>query len=452
MSFIDTLRGRKKRSEAVTTDTGTVGASDVLLQAILGTEAVSKDMAMQIPAFAACVNLICGVCSMIPIRLYRRKGESVEPEKDPRVALVNDDTRDTLTGTDFKRAMVYDYLTGKGGYAYINHRGKHWYSLNYVEEEQVGFNANTDPIFKDYRILVNGNQYEGYNFIKLLRRTKNGYMGTTIIRENAQALSEAYNMVLFSTTEIKKGGMKRGFLQSEKRLSQQAVNELQSAYRKLYSNGSNSESAVVLNDGLKFQDAGQTSVEMQLVDLRTQQAKDICRIFGVPSAILLGGASEQDWKSFIQYSIAPIMETFEEALNRDFLLEKEKGSLFWAYDMSELTKADIKTRYEAYDIALKSGWMQMDEVRKQENRASLDIPFVKLNLSDVLYDPKTKVIFTPNTGTKGTISDAPTAGEPDTKPDPQGEGGQDPPKDPEKEPDGKDPEQEGNENENQTQD
>lgn len=432
MGFLDFLRGRRERSEPAA-DAGTIGASDTLLEALSGKETISERQAMQIPAFAACVNMICDICSMIPIRLYRRNGESIEQVDDPRVSLVNDDTRDTLTGADFKRAMVYDYLTGKGGYAYINRRGKHWYSLNYVRKEQVSFVANTNPIFKDYKILVNGQQYEGFQFLKLLRHTRDGYEGISLIRENELPLLEAYNTVVFANREVKHGGMKRGFLQSEHKLAQQAVDGLKNAYRRLYSNSEDAENTVILNDGIKFQDAGQTAVEMQLVDLRTQQAKDICKIFGMPESILMGNASDDDWKSLLEYTIAPIMDVFQEALNRDCLQEREKKSLFWEYDMSELTKADIKTRYEAYDIALKSGWMQMDEVRRAENMPSLGVPFVKLNLSDVLYDPESGIIFTPNTGTKGTIADAPDSTVPDPEgkpepeekpPDPEGDEGQ----------------------------
>lgn len=41
--------------------------------------------------------------------------------------------------------------------------------------------------------------------------------------------------------------------------------------------------------------------------------------------------------------------------------------------------------------------MQVDEVREKENMEPLGLEFIKLGLQDVLYDPKTKVVYTPNT-------------------------------------------------------
>lgn len=390
----------QKRTYSLETDS--IKLNDVLLSAWLSKGVIDLEKAMNIPTFAGCVNRICDTVSIIPIRLYRRKGESVESlDRDPRVGLLNGDTRDTLTGSDFKRAMVYDYLTNKGGYAYINKAGGHWVSLNYVEADKVGFLENTDPVFKDYKIMVNGRNYEGYQFLKLLRRTKNGYRGISVVDEYQDALRVGYNTLIFENNMLKRGGNKKGFLQSDHKLTQQAVDQLKVAFDKLYTD--DKENAIVLNDGVKFQEASNTAVESQLAENKKQNALDICKIFAIPPAILSGGASERDWLAFVQYCIMPIMDAFATALNRDLLLEREKATYYFAPDVTELTKGDIKTRFEAWGTAIKNGFMQVDEVRKKENLESLEMPFLKLGLQDVLYDPETGGIYTPNTGLWGSI-------------------------------------------------
>lgn len=390
----------QKRTYSLETDS--IKLNDVLLSAWLSKGVIDLEKAMNIPTFAGCVNRICDTVSIIPIRLYRRKGESVESlDRDPRVSLLNGDTRDTLTGSEFKRAMVFDYLTNKGGYAYINKAGGHWVSLNYVEAEKVGFLENTDPVFKDYKIMVNGRNYEGYQFLKLLRRTKNGYRGISVVDEYQDALRVGYNTLIFENRMLKRGGNKKGFLQSDHKLTQDAVNTLKAAFDKLYSD--DQENCVVLNDGVKFQEASNTAVESQLAENKKQNALDICKLFALPPAILSGGASERDWLAFVQYCIMPIMDAFATALNRDLLLEREKATYYFAPDVTELTKGDIKTRFEAWGTAIKNGFMQVDEVRKKENLESLEMPFLKLGLQDVLYDPETGGIYTPNTGLWGSI-------------------------------------------------
>jgi len=51
-----------------------------------------------------------------------------------------------------------------------------------------------------------------YEFIKLLRNTKDGAEGVSIIEENNLMLSVAYNSLVFEETLVKKGGNKKGFV------------------------------------------------------------------------------------------------------------------------------------------------------------------------------------------------------------------------------------------------
>ncbi len=49
--------------------------------------------------------------------------------------------------------------------------------------------------------------------------------------------------------------------------------------------------------------------------------------------------------------------------------------------------------------------MQIDECRYMEDLEPLGLNFIKLGLSDVLYNPATKEVFTPNTGQAVNIGD-----------------------------------------------
>ena len=53
----------------------------------------------------------------MPVKLYKIKdGKVEEQDRDERVKLLNGDTGDTLDAFQMKKAMVSDYLLGKGGY------------------------------------------------------------------------------------------------------------------------------------------------------------------------------------------------------------------------------------------------------------------------------------------------------------------------------------------------
>ena len=380
----------------------------LLRAALTGEMTIDASQAMQIPAVAACVRLICDTVSMVPFKLYKVDQDEIrlkEVPDDPRVTLINTDPKDTLDAVQFKKAMVKDYLLDKGGYAYIDRVGNKIRSIRYVEPGYVSFSWNADPIFKDYDILVNGKTYQPHQFLKLLRNTKDGYKGIGIVEEQSGPLLVAFRTIRFQDAQMQTGGQKKGFIKSTKHLTDAAIKALKDAWVRLFS--SNSENVVVLNDGLEFQESSATPAELQINEGVNTSTKQICEIFGVPVSLLnreSGSASEEDRIVFTQYCIQPILTAFENTLNRVLLLESEKGKFKWAADMTEFTKADILKRYQAYEVACRNGFMQIDEVRYRENLAPLGLDFVKLGLQDVLYYPKKDgMTFVPNMNAVGGI-------------------------------------------------
>ena len=370
----------------------------VLLTSLLNDEYIDRRKAMQIPAFSSCANKISNTIAGLHLKLYREQDGKVEEVKDDRrLFLLNDETGDTLNSFEFKKALVMDYLLGKGGYAYIQRDGLHITGLYYVDEMNVSFIENIDPIFKSYKILVNAKEYYDFEFLKFLRNTKNGHDGLSIVDEHQETLAAIYTALKLDKNLVSTGGHKKGFLESEKKLTKEAIETLKEAWKRLY--GNNDEKVVVLNDGVKFKEAGNTSVEMQLNEKKKSNSDDVCKMFGVTPSFINGNLTEEDEKANMKYCFNPILTNIETALNSSLLLENEKGSYFFEFDTTELTKSDIDKRFRSYKTAIESGFMTIDEVRYKENLEEIGFPYLKLSLADGLYIPEQNQIHVLNTGT-----------------------------------------------------
>lgn len=408
------LFNRNKKKPEIREDTKVDASviSDPLLRALLGGEGVDRDTIMNIPAISACVNMIADTVSSLKIKLYRKDKDRIEEVTDDhRTFLLNEDTGDTLDAVQFKKAMITDMFLGRGGYAYVNSVRGEVISIHYVEEQKIGFHKNCDPIFKDYMLEVGGRTYNPWQFITLLRNTRNGCYGRSIIEESPELWDIIYSSQQYEKTLVKKGGNKKGFLKAQNKVADEVMEKLKAAFRKLYSN--NSESVVVLNDGLEFQESSNTSVEMQLNENKETNNKDACKVFLIPPTIINGNPSEEDKKQYYQGCILPILTRFATAINRAMLLEDEKSTMFFAFDDTDLTKGDIEKRFEAYKIALDSGFMQLDEVRKNEKLPAFGLDFIKLGLQDVIYYPKENKIYTPNTNKLSEMAAQPALPEKD---------------------------------------
>ena len=394
------LRFWKKKEDRSILEQNEMGLRDLLLAAGLIEDNISRMEALNIPTLAGCVELISSLVASVPIKLFKEENGEVEEIKDDiRIKLLNEETGDTLTSYEMKKALVIDYLLMGNGYIYINKEQGKIISLHYVKESDVSINNNIDPIFKNYDVLISGQTYKPYNFIKLLRHTDNGSEGYGIIEENPILLSVAYNSLKYENILSKTGGNKKGFIEAEGKLTEEAIVNLKQQWANMYSG--NSENCVILNKGLTFKESQATPTEMQMNENKIANGSEICKIFNIPPSIIAGDgkANEGDFDKMFKMAILPILNSLIASINKDLLLEKEKESFYFGYDATELLKGDIEKRFKAYEIAIKNKILGVNEVRYKEDLEPNPLfeDNILLGLNDVLYNVKSGTVYTPNT-------------------------------------------------------
>lgn len=379
--------GKNKREETMSEDS----VDDLLLRALLQGQTVDRATALSIPVISGYVDLICNTFAMIPFKLYKETIEngkrSTEEVADNRVKIINEETTDTLDGFQFKKAICEDYLLGKGGYAYIKKINNEFVGLFYVEESKISIQKNSDPIFKRFDVMVDGRTYKNHEFIKLLRNTKDGASGKGLTEEISRALETAFRRLRYEYELTATGGSRKGFLKSQKHLDEKSIKALKKAWEDYYAGNANT---VVLNDGIDFQEASNSSQQNEMNEKSRTFAEEIRTIFHI----------SDNFDEFIKNAIMPIAIAFATALNRDFLLEKEKTSYYFAPDTKELLKGSLKERYDAYRIAITTGFKTRNEIRYMEDDDAIEgLDMITLGLGEVLLNAETGEIYTPNTNT-----------------------------------------------------
>lgn len=386
------------KEEAVDTPIESQSTGDILLQALLKGETINKNKAMSIPAVSSAVDRISNMVAMLPIKLYKeeiidKKRKVVEVLEDSRTKLLNQDTGDTLDPFQLKKAMARDYLIEKGAYIYLEKSKNEFKSIRYVEPTQVSIMKNYDPIFKDVKYEVNGNSYETFNFLTILRNTTDGATGKSIVDEISKSLETSFTTILYELGLVKKGGGKKGFLTATKKLGKDEMDKLKQAWKNYY--GNNEENVIILNDGIEFKEGANSSVELQMNERKKTLKEDINDVFHISS----------NYDETVKDAVMPIISAIESALNKNFLLESEKGVFYFAFDTKKITRGSLKERYEAYKIASDTGWLGTNEIRAEEDYDAIDgLDVIKLSLANVLYDTTERKYYTPNTGALMDIS------------------------------------------------
>ena len=396
---------RRKKKQEIRAETAQSAETSILTFFGISGE-LTREATLEIPSVSACINKIGETISRLPVKLYQKNDEQViEITDDPRIKLLNGATGDTLSTVDMWKAAVEDYYVGRGAWIYINSDSVNVKSLHFVDSRNISIMSNTDPIFKAFRVQINGREYFDFSFIKLLRKTRDGWTNITIQEESKAVLSAAWNALKLENMMNANGGCKPGFLKSKNRLSDAAIAAIKEGYKKVYDNDDNREKILVLNDGIDFEAISSTAAELQMNENKKTNSIEICKLFGFPHTVIDGGATEDDNKKFIA-AVISVLNQIETELDNVLLLETEKEQgYYWAFDTKELTRGSLLERMQAYEIAKRNNILQVDEIRREEDYEPLGFNYITLGLADVLLDPVTMDVFTPNTGqTKNLIS------------------------------------------------
>ena len=181
------------------------------------------------------------------------------------------------------------------------------------------------------------------------------------------ATVRTYAAGVFST------GVPAGFLKSSQpNMSEDDAAKLKAAWLKQH--GGAQRSIAVLNATTDFTPVAISPVDAQLTAAREWTTRDTALAFGVPP-YMLGVPGDSSTYANVEsrmielrtFTLLPWQRRIEACLDS----ELPRGtSLKIASDA--LLRADTKSRYESYKIALDSGFMTVDEVRALEDRPPLD--------------------------------------------------------------------------------
>lgn len=114
--------------------------------------------------------------------------------------------------------------------------------------------------------------------------------------------------------------------------------------------------------------------EARFIETLKLTATQIASIYGVPPDMVGGergssmnySTTEMDGINLLRFALRPWFERFEEALTRVCARPQ-----YFRFNADSITRADLKTRMEAHDIALRTGLETQDEARRLEDKPPL---------------------------------------------------------------------------------
>mgnify|MGYP000716513741 CR=1 FL=1 len=72
-------------------------------------------------------------------------------------------------------------------------------------------------------------------------------------------------------------------------------------------------------------------------------------------------------RSFLTHTLRPWLTRIEQAVFKALLTQDEKQRYFAEYLTADLLRGDTKSRYAAYEIGKRAGFLTVNEIRAAEN-------------------------------------------------------------------------------------
>lgn len=170
---------------------------------------------------------------------------------------------------------------------------------------------------------------------------------------------------------FQQGGIPQVVLTTDQPLTQEQADQ---AERNWY-NKQHAGKAAILQRGLKVEAIGLSPADIQWLDSQKFSVTKVARLFGIPPTKLAAGVDGDSMTyqnlegvslQFVRDTLMGYLSPIESALSA--LLPHGTSARF---NLDAFLRPDTKTRYEAHEIGIRSGFLTVNEVRSMEKRPPL---------------------------------------------------------------------------------
>ena len=179
----------------------------------------------------------------------------------------------------------------------------------------------------------------------------------------------------------------QGVINVPEELDPKTLEEFKVQWHKSGQDALNKGRTVILENGMKYQAISMTPKDTEFIASRHFQIEEIARWFRVPPHMLYdltrstySNINKQS-DEFATYSLMPILDRFLYAYFFETFVEKDiakvvqagkyKIDVELAYDLSNLLRADSKTRHEIYNLGMQNALYSINDCLRMEKKDTI---------------------------------------------------------------------------------
>lgn len=352
------------------------------------------DKALRNMAVLRCAGLIAGSIGMLPLNLLHTDAARGHAEEHPAYRLMKRCPNSFQTPREFKSLLTLRALLYGNGYARVIRAAGRPVCV-------IPLTGSVKPhLSPDWRMQYDVSDkggatqtLDGRDVLHLRDLSLDGIEGKSRIALAGETLALSRAAQQAASNVFNRGVMAGGALEFPQALSDTAYARMRESLDSRYTGPDGAGRWMLVEEGGKANQFSTTPQAAQQVENRNHQIEEVARLFGVPRPLLMmddtswGSGIEQLAIFFVQYTLAPWFNAWEEALARVFLGDAD--DLVWKFNERALLRGTLKDQADFFAKALGAGghgpWMTQNEVRGLS-----DMPAVPGGNADQLRNPMTE--------------------------------------------------------------
>lgn len=328
---------------------------------------VSVDNALGLVPIYSAVSLISGAVATLPLQVYRDD----ERVRDARAEILHRSPNPEMAADEVWEIVTSHLLLWGNAFLYKKAGALGVTELWPLSPRRV----SVSRLDGTRTFFVDGRPYYEDDILHIRGLSEDGLLGYSPIQVNKQAIANALAQQQFVAEFLNDGGRPSVILRHPQHLSTEAARRLKASWESVGSGGT-----AVLEEGVEVERWTMPLADAQFVEQQQFSDLRIAQMFNLPPSklgaksgdSLTYSTTEQQGQDFVTYCLARWLKRIESSLRRDpeILPENYEAEFL----VEGLLRADTKTRFEAYRVAIESGFMTVDEVRDRENLPQIDLP------------------------------------------------------------------------------
>jgi HK97 family phage portal protein len=347
-----------------------------------GLPPVTERSALTISSVHSCINLIAGSISAMTVGVFKREldGERDQLWNDDLWWVLNEEFLPRWSAANGWEYLAQSLLLHGDGFAVIRRAGAKIIGLEPVHPLRVSVLPTPDRMRLIYVTTYDTGEVEVVDQDDMLHVAGfgfDGYRGISPLRYHLRNTgAEALATQEYSARFFANNARPDFILSTEQKLNPESAQSLRASWEAQSSGVANAHRVAILGQGTKPHTLSLSAEDSQLLETRKFSIEEIARIYGVPPFMIGHTEKTTSWGSgvdamgigFVRFTLRQHLNKFQAEINRKFFRTSRK---FVEFDTFELERADMKSLFEGFRIALgragEASFMTTDEVRRKLN-------------------------------------------------------------------------------------